>query len=377
MFKRTIAFMLFVLSIGMISAQDDAQDVRFFLTFIPNIQFSPLYVAIENGHAADNGLNISIEHGDENIGVDLIAADELPFGMISGEQVILARAAGRPVVYVYEWFQHYPVGVVVPNTTEGVETVNDLDGRNVGIPGRFGASYSGLTALLAVNDMSEGDIRLEPIGFAAPDIVCAGQVEASVIYVNNEPLQIQQRADAGECGDITSIDVIPVAEFADMVSNGIVTSETIIEENPELVAAMVAAFDAGLQDAINNPAEAYLLSLEYVENLPIDDDFRAVLEAAAEAQNAFLADAPDREAVAQSRTDLLAELEAEFSDDMLIQFRVLLASIDLWDADQLGFTDAASWELTQEVIDQMGILPGPIELEDAYTNDFLPEATED
>ncbi len=375
-----IAALLLVLGFGMgradfAAAQDEPQDIRFFLTFIPNIQFSPLYVAIENGYMGENGLNLSLEYGDENIGVDLIAVGEIPFGVIGGEQVLLARAGGRPVVFVYNWFQRFPVGIVVPDTTEGVETVNDLAGLRVGIPGRFGASYTGLTALLESNDMTEMDINLEPIGFVAPDVVCIGGVDASVVYVNNEPLQIQQRADAGECGAITSVRVFYVADYAPMISNGIITNEATIANDPALVAAMVTAFDSGLRDVINNPAQAYLLSLNHVDDLPITDELQAALEAAAQAQTEFLMTDPDPEDIAASRAALLDDLRQDFDDVLLIQFQVLLETIPLWEAEVLGFNDPEGWALTQEIITGMGLFvdDGEIELQAAYTNAFLPE----
>lgn len=378
MFKRfCVMFVILVWALAPAHAQTDnaLEDLTFALTFIPNIQFSPLYVAVAQGHFADAGLNINIEYGDENILVDLIAADQLYFATISGEQVIMARAGGRPVVYVYEWFQEFPVGIVIPDTTPAT-SVDDLRGRRVGIPGRFGASYSGLIALLAAYGMTEQDIALDPIGFNAPDVVCLGGVEASVVYINNEPLQIQQRADAGQCGDIASVQVIPVAADVDIVSNGIVTSEALIASDPDLVQAVVQAFHNGLRDVINNPAEAYLLSLDYVENLPIDAVFRAALEEAAETQREFLATGPDRAAIAQSRDDLYAVLVEEFPPEMLIQFQVLLATIPLWDADRLGWTDPDSWLVTQDVLLMMQALDGEIDLEAAYSNDFVPVATE-
>lgn len=380
MFKRFYVILLLLvctLALMPVHAQtDDAlEDLTFALTFIPNIQFSPLYVAIEQGYFAEAGLVIDIEYGDENVLVDLIAADQLYFATISGEQVIMARAGDRPVVYVYEWFQEFPVGIVIPDTTPAA-SVDDLHGRRVGIPGRFGASYSGLIALLAAYDMTEQDIALEPIGFNAPDVICLGGVEASVVYVNNEPLQIQQRADSGQCGDITSVEVIPVAADVDIVSNGIVTSEALIASNPELVRAVVLAFHLGLRDVINNPAEAYLLSLTHVENLPVDAAFQAALEGAAEAQREFLATGPDRAAIAQSREDLYAALAQDFPSDMLIQFQVLLATIPLWDADMLGVTDPASWVVTQDVLLMMDALSGEIDLESAYSNAFVPGTIE-
>lgn len=369
--KRLVLLVLTVLLAAVPAVAQKTTDQTFFMTFVPNIQFASVYVALEKGYFAEAGINITLEHGDENVGVDLIAAGERQFGLISGEEVIKARANGRPVVYVYEWFQKYPVGIVAP---EGIESVNDLAGRKVGIPGRFGASYNGLIALLAANDMEETDILLEPIGFNAPDVFCVGGVEASVVYINNEPLAIEGRIQQNACNDIPAITVFPVADAADLVSNGLITNEDTLTNNPELVGAVVEAFDKGLRDAINNPAEAYLLSANYVENLPLDDALRTVLEAAAATQADFLAAGPEREAIIQSRADLLATLSESFDDAALLQFHILLNTIDLWDAEALGVTTPESWEVTQQTLMTMGFVSEPIDLQAAYTNDFVPDA---
>jgi NitT/TauT family transport system substrate-binding protein len=380
MFRKTV-FMLLVLACVLLvvpaGAQDgETMDTTFFMTFVPNVQFSPMYVALEKGYFAEAGFNVTLEYGDEPVGVDLIAAGERQFGLISGEQVLAARAQGRPVVFFYEWWQKYPVGVVA-TVESGIESIADLAGRNVGIPGRFGASYSGLTTLLAANGMSESDINLQEIGFNAPEVVCVGGVEASVVYINNEPLQIRNRAAQGDCGSVTDVRVFPVSEAADMVSNGVITSEAMIAENPDAVRAMAAAFDAGLRDAIHNPAEAYLVSANYIENLPLSDALRAALETAAAEQTVFLAEAPDRAALAERRAALASSLREQFAPDELLQFEVLLTTIEMWDAEQLGYTDPASWEVTQDTLLLMGFLDAPVDdLAAAYTNDFLPGAGE-
>jgi len=363
---------------GPVAGQEGAgaapDEVSFFMTFVPNIQFSPVYVAEAKGYLAANNLAVTSEHGDEPVGVDLIAAGERDFGLISGEQVLAARANGRPVVSIYEWFQQYPVGVVFP-LDAGIEAVTDLAGRNVGIPGRFGASYSGLTALLAANGMTEQDIDLEEIGFNAPEVFCAGGVEASVVYVNNEPIQIGHRAEQGDCGDVNGIGVFRVADAVDMVSNGVITSETMVADHPDLVRRLVAAFDAGLRDAINNPAEAYLLSAGFVEGLPLSAELRAALEAASEEQTAYLAANPEatRDDIAARRVALLESLQGQFSGDELVQFEVLLSSIELWDADQLGYADPRSWAVTQDILLDMGYIPQTTDPNEAFTNEFLPE----
>lgn len=366
-------FTSLILLAGGAAAQDPVE-VPFFMTFIPNVQFSPVYVAIENGYFAEDGLSVTIEHGDEPVGVDLIAAGQRQFGLISGEQVLAARANGRPVVSVYEWFQSYPIGIVIPEPSD-ITTPADLVGRNVGIPGRFGASYSGLLALLAANDLAESDIELEEIGFNAPEVVCVGGVEASVVYVNNEPLQIADRAQSGDCGDVTGVRVLNVSDYVDMVSNGVVTNEDTISNQPELVQGVVAGFAAGLVRAIENPAEAYLVSANFVDNLPLSDDLRTALESLVVEQDAWLAsDAyTDRAALAERRDAMLAALAETIPAADLTQFRVLLATITLWDADALGLADTASWEVTQQVLLDMGAISEAQDVEAAFTNAFLPE----
>ncbi len=372
--KLVLVFLLSIVSVVGAQAQDAPRDVTLFLTYIPNIQFSPVYVALEKGYFADAGLNVIVQNGDEPDGINLIAANQIQFGIASGEQVIVARAQERPVRFVYEWFQKYPIGVLVTSES-GISTPADLRGQRVGIPGLFGASYTGVIALLAANNMTEQDVRLEAIGFNAPQVVCAGAAQASVIYVNNEPLQIADRIVAGDCGSVTGISVFPVAEVADMVSNGIVTNEETIASEPELVAAFVQAFDRGLWDTIHNPAEAYLLSAKHVEGLPMTDALKAALELDAENTDAALANSDESTAEERvtERAARLEALEGEIDSTALLQFEVLISSINMWDADRLGYSDDSSWQVTQETLIAMGLLDEPADLSAAFTNEFVPE----
>lgn len=366
-----VIFMVSLLAVVGVQAQDEPVKQTFFLTYVPNIQFAPVYVALDKGYFQEANLDVQVQNGEEPTGVDLIAANQLQFGLVSGEEVIKARSNGRPIVDVYEWFQKYPIGIVVSDAS-GIESVKDLKGHKVGIPGRFGASYNGLTAILSANGMTESDIDLQEIGFNAPDVFCVGAVEAAVIYTNNEPLQIQQRADAGNCNGVKSVKVFAVSDSVDLVSNGLVTNEQTITDHADWVTGMVNAFDAGLRTAINNPAQAYLSSLKYVENLPTTDAFNAALQDAAEAQDRFLATKPDRQAIADSRAEMLKALSSQFDAETLIQFQVLLSTIDLWDADQLGLADKAAYEATQKVLIDMKFVTAPIDVETAFTNRFLP-----
>ncbi|MDQ7033464.1 MAG: ABC transporter substrate-binding protein [Anaerolineae bacterium] len=314
---------------------------------------------------------MTVDYLDEPTVVDLVAANENQFGVVSGEQVILAASQGRPIVYVYEWFQQYPIGVVYSADME-VTSFADFADLRVGIPGRFGANYSGLTTFLDTADMSETDISVQEIGFNAPEVFCVGAVDAAVIYVNNEPLQIRNRAQQGDCGAVADVNVLQISDVVDLVSNGIITNQQTIDENPELVQAMVSAYNNALELIIANPARAYLLSAPFIEGLPLDDDLRVELETLADEQDMFLESDPDMDSLYASHQAMYETLSSQFDADTLIQFEVLLASIPLWNAERLGFSDLASWENMQATLVALGQLDEPIALETIFTNDFLP-----
>jgi NitT/TauT family transport system substrate-binding protein len=276
-------------------------------------------VAAEKGFYREAGLEVVFDYSFETDGVALVASNELQFSLVSGEQVLLARAQGLPVVYVAAWFQQYPVSVVA-KSEQGIRTVQDLAGKQIGIPGLFGASYIGFLALLDSAGLDQSQVTLESIGFNQVELLAVDQVQAAVVYTSNEPIQLQARG--------YQIDLLRVSDAVQLASNGLMTNETTIAENPDLVRRMVQATLRGIRYASTYPEEAYEICKRYVENLDQLDDN--------------------------------------------VQRRVLDASIELWKADRLGYSDPAAWENMQAVLLKAGLLKAPLEIERAYTNDFIP-----
>jgi len=292
--------------------------IRLPLGYIPNIQFAPLYVAVEKGYYQSEGIEIEFDYSFETDGVSLVGAGELQFAVVSGEQVLLARAQELPVVYVMAWYQDYPVGVVA-KTSQGIRSPQDLAGKKIGLPGLFGASYIGLRALLDAGGLEESQVTLDSIGFNQVEALAADQEQAVVIYVANEPIQLRAKG--------YDVDEIRVSDYVRLASNGLITNEATIQRNPDLVHAMVRATLHGIADAIANPDEAYKISLEYVEGLDQADE--------------------------------------------AVQKEILATSIEFWKAETLGLSDASAWENMQDVLLDMGLLNQPLDLSKAFTNEFI------
>lgn len=292
--------------------------IRLPLGYIPNIQFAPLYVAVEKGYYQAEGIEIEFDYSFETDGVSLVGAGELQFAVVSGEQVLLARAQELPVVYVMAWYQDYPVGVVA-KTSQSIRTPQDLAGKKIGLPGPFGASYIGLRALLNAGGLQESQVTLDSIGFNQVEALAADQEQAVVIYIANEPVQLRAKG--------YEVDEIRVSDYVRLASNGLITNEATIQQNPDLVRAMVRATLRGIADVIANPDEAYKISLEYVEELAQADE--------------------------------------------AIQKEILATSITFWQAEQLGVSDISAWENMQAVLLDMGLLAQPLDLSKAFTNEFI------
>ncbi len=287
----------------------EIQPVTLTLGYIPNIQFAPIYVALEKGYFTEAGFDVTLEYGNEADAVALVGAGEQTFVIASGEQVLLARAQGLPVTYVAAWYQQFPVGVASLQDA-GIQVPENLAGVSVGIPGLYGASYIGLRALLSSANLAEADVDLLAIGFNQVEALVTGQVDAAVIYLANEPVVLRSEGYA--------VDVIRVADYLQLVANGLVTNEETVASNPEMVKAFIEALVQGIGDTISNPGEAYEISLNYVENL-------------AEADEA-------------------------------VQSEILAESIKLWQTDRIGYSEPAGWINMQERIVGYGPVdrdPGP------------------
>jgi NitT/TauT family transport system substrate-binding protein len=292
--------------------------------YIPDVQYAPFYVALDKGYYREAGLDVEFDFRFETDGVKLVATGELPFAVASGEQVVLARSQELPVVYVMQWFRRFPIAVVARESA-GIRTPADLKGKRVGLPEFGGASYVGWRGLLWKSGLAAGDVDEQNLGgFVQVQALQQDRVDAVVGYANNEPIQLEQSG--------VPVDVLYVADYVNLVANGLISNDQTVAEQPELVAAIVGATLRGVAYTLEHPDEALAITQVHVPEI-----------------------AKDEASLARARA-------------------VLAASLELWRGEPLGVSREEDWQTTVDVLLQMGAIDQPVAVEALFTNRFAQPA---
>lgn len=288
------------------------------MSYIPDVQYAPFFVADQKGYFAEEGIKINYNWGFEFDGIKLVGANQADFAIVSGDQILQARSQEIPIVYVGNWYNAFPISVI-SFVDKNIKSPQDLIGKKVGLPGLFGASYTAWRALLYTQKINEADLTAENIGFTQVQALDQGAVDAAVVYANNEPVQLELQGK--------NINEIKTWEFAKLVGNGVATNAATIKNRPELVRGFVRALLRGVQDTINNPAQALEIT---VKQYP------------------------------------------EFGGERIASSKAVLdASIALWKNSKLGETRLTDWQAMEQFMREAGFIPAALDVRQAFTNDFI------
>lgn len=293
--------------------------IRLPMGYIPNVQFAPFYVAVEKGYFKEQGIEIEFDYSFDLNGAAMVGAGQLPFTVLSGDQLLLARSQGLPIVNVFATYHAFPISIVAKEE-QNIHGPADLRGKKIGIPSMLGPTNIGLQALLFLAGLTANDVTVNTIGFTQVEMLATDQEQAVVVYSNNEPIQLRAQG--------YKITELRVADHARLAADGIATNKKTIAEKPDLVHGFTRALARGIEYTIAHPDEAYDICLKYVANL------------------------------AQA--------------DKSVQMKVLTTSIDFWRADRIGESDAQAWTNMNDLLVKMGLLSAPQDVSGAFTNDFVP-----
>lgn len=250
------------------------------LSYIPNVQFAPVYLAAERGalpgatvrhHVQSEGLFQALIAGTEDIVV--AGADEA------------AAAADSSLLVVAPYYQQFPVVLVVPEDSP-IKSLADLPGKKVGIPGSYGETSYGYRAGLQAAGVDLGSVDLQEIGYTQVAALTTGKVDAVVGFVNNDAVQAEL---AG-----LKVRTIPLGTDTGLRSASIVTRKEFAAAHPEVLRQFVGAMFESYDALRTNPEAGVDAAVSLVPNLG-DPEQRAAAEQTIKATVGLLPKAGDCE----------------------------------------------------------------------------------
>lgn len=300
--------------------EQNATELTVGLTYIPDVQFAPFYLAEAGGYFADEGLDVTLRH--HGAGEDLFGAldsGEEDVVVAGNDEILQARSHGVDVLSFATLYQEYPVQVFVPEDSPAQE-VADLAGGSIGVPGPFGETWFGLLGYLHQASLTEEDVTIEHIGFTQYTALVEGHVDAVVGFVTSD-------AAAFETGELPVRTVGTPADLP-LISIGLGTSEALHTDNGEALAAVNRAVEQAVQDIREDPAHAVDVTTDYLPGTLSEEDLASV-----------------------ERT---AEVMA-----------------GLYGPEGFGTQDEQAWEEMAEFMTEAGLLEEDVSVRDAYTTDWL------
>lgn len=302
----------------------EQKKVTLAMTYIPNVQFAPWYVAEAKGFFQEEGIKVDFDYRMDIDALQLVGAGHLDFAVAGGDQVITARSQGIPVTYLLSLFTKFPPSVVALEEA-GIKKPQDLQGKKIGLP-LYGTSLLATKAILRAAGVKESAVELVDIGYTQIASLTQGRVDAVVVFTNNEPQKL--RAEGYK------ITEIPSWEYFSLVGHGLITGEKQISFAPQKVGAMVRATRKGMQYTLAHPEEAFEITLSHLPEL-------GKKQAALERQ-------------------------------------VFLASLELWENEYttrrgLGYSDARTWLDSQKLMLEMGFIKRETPVDKLLNQSFLGE----
>lgn len=287
------------------------------LTYVPDIQFAPVYVAHHFDWFAEEGVSVTPRHHgaqEKLLGALQTGDEDVVFA--GGGEMLQGRAEQIPVRNFGTVYQTYPCVIVVPADSP-IQSLADLRGHSVGLPGEYGENWFYLLAALQEAGLSRDDLDIASIGYTQLAALTGNRVDAVVGFVNNDVVRFEE---ANFPIRTLTIDDPP------LVGVGFGALDPTIADRRDDLAAMLRGVKRGAELCTSDPEQAVQIAVEYVPTL-----------AEAEQQQHALA--------------------------------VLKATTSLF-GDEFGRQDPQRWAAMATFFAAQGLVSQPVPATDAYTTDI-------
>ncbi|AUD13847.1 MULTISPECIES: ABC transporter substrate-binding protein [unclassified Planococcus (in: firmicutes)] len=301
--------------------QQGLQEVTMVLDWTPNTNHTGLYVAQEKGYFEEQGLDVEIILPGEAGANQLVASNQAEFGIGAQESLTEARVQGIPIVSIAALIQHNTSGFASPKD-KGIESPSDYEGKTYG---GWGAPVEKavLGSIMEQDDADVGKVDIVNIGNSDFFTAVERDIDFAWIYYGWTGIEAELRGDELNMQYLTDY-----SDKLDYYTPILMTNENLIAENPETVRAFTKAVSQGYEFAIDEPEQAAEILIEAVPDL-------------------------DPELVNASQK----WLSPKYQDD----------AAKFGEQQEQVWADYAAWMFGN------GLLDEELDVEQAYTNEFLPE----
>lgn len=226
-----------------------AEDITFFLDWVPNGRHTAFYVGKEKGFYQKSGLNVTIHRGAGSPdSMKKVAGGAGQFTMSDSATAIMARSRGLPVKII-GFLDDKGQMAIFALEGRGIRGPKDLEGRSAGdSPVGNIVFFPAIAKIYGVKDW-----KLTVIAPSAKlKSLVAGTVDFIVGVTTQYPVLVAMGKATGK-----KIVYMPFTNLGlDLYGTGILTLDSIIKENPDLVKRFAHATTEAIAWSVENPEEA-------------------------------------------------------------------------------------------------------------------------
>lgn len=247
---------------------EDPREVDVVLDWYPNALHAFLYVAMEKGYYAQEGLKVNIRFpSNANDAISLVAAGKADIGLYYQQDVIQARANQSVPVKSIGAVVQGPLNIVLSLEEKGIRSPADLAGRTIGYAGTE-LSEAIVRSIMADVGADYGDVTMVDVGFDLMSSMTTGSVDATIgCLVNHEVPQLEEEGFQVSWFDLDDYGVPTYYEGV------FLASDAAVESGSGTLAAFLRASARGFADMRADPEEALaiLLANQNAENFPLSE----------------------------------------------------------------------------------------------------------
>jgi ABC-type nitrate/sulfonate/bicarbonate transport system substrate-binding protein len=228
--------------------------VTFILNWLPNVEFSGLWIAQKFGWWKQAGLQLAFKPYANGVNPeqDVPERGGNTFGFQSGAAIAIAASKGIPDVALYTDTQKSVFGLTVLKKS-GITNLRQLKGKKVGYQPH--ELYVPEAMLADVGLTAGRDYRTVPVLFDISQLT-SGNVDAYLVFVTNEPIALQMQGVGAR--------TFPAANYGFHFYDDVMfTTKSLIQSNPGLVRKVTSIVAKGFKWAHSHPQQAAQYTVQH------------------------------------------------------------------------------------------------------------------